>query len=319
MRMRQYLAKRLLLLVPTLLGVTIIAFGIMHLVPGGIADTLQALSEGALTKEDVQALRQKLGVDRPVYIQYLSWLGKFVRGNFGVLLLSRESVFDVVRQKVPLTFQLATLAMLISLAIGVPSGILSALNRDTKIDYAFRFVSAIGMAIPHFWLGLLIILGLEVFFHYGIELVFTNVWEDPRKGLSILIWPALALGTSSATTIGRMLRSTMLEVLGEDYIRTARAKGLKEWLVIWRHALKNALIPVVTIAGIQLAHLLGGSVVTETVFGLPGLGRAVVNAVGQREYSLVQAVILLAGVYVVALNLLVDLSYAYLDPRIRYG
>ena len=316
--MRAYLIKRLLMMIPTLFGVTVIAFGIMHLIPGGAVENLQALSEGSLTEEDVRAIVERYGFDRPIHVQYLTWLGNFVRGDFGVSFMGRESVWEVVVRKIPVTLQLATLAMLIALVVAIPSGILSALYHDTKIDYAFRVVTAIGIAIPNFLLALLIMLALEFFFEYGVELSFVNLWDDPLKGLSILIWPAIALGTAAAATIGRMLRSTMLEVLGEDYIRTAWSKGLAPWTVMSRHALKNALIPVVTLGGMSFALLLGGSIVTETVFALPGLGRAVSDAVAQREYSLVQATVLLAGVYVVVINFVVDVSYAYLDPRIRY-
>ncbi len=305
------------MIVPTLFGVTVIAFGIMHLIPGGAVENLQALSEGSLTEEDVRAIVARYGLDRPIHVQYLSWLGNFVRGDFGFSFMGRESVREIVARKIPVTFQLATFAMLIALIVAIPSGILSALYHDTKIDYTFRVVTAIGMAIPNFLLALLIMLALEFFFDYGVELSFVNVWDDPLKALSILIWPAIALGTAAAATIGRMLRSTMLEVLGEDYIRTAWSKGLPPWTVTSRHALKNALIPVVTLGGISFALLLGGSIVTETVFALPGLGRAVSDAVAQREYSLVQATVLLAGTYVVLLNFVVDVSYAYLDPRIR--
>lgn len=301
----------------TLFVVTLVAFGFMRLIPGGVVESLLAMSEGSLTQEDIRSIIERYGFDKPVHVQYLSWLGNLFRGDFGVSFLGRESVSEIVIKKVPVTFQLAALSMVIALAVGIPSGILSALWRDTAVDYVFRVVTAIGLAIPNFLLAILIMLALEFFFSYGIELSFVNLWEQPVKSLSILIWPAIALGTAAAATIGRMLRSTMLEVLGEDYIRTARAKGLPEFVVTSRHALKNALIPVVTVSGMTFALLLGGSIVTETVFALPGLGRAVAQAVAQREYALVQATILLAGAWVVVLNFLVDVSYAYLDPKIR--
>lgn len=318
--MKEYAARRLLLFIPTLLAVSIMAFLLLRAMPGDVALAMLvgAGGEGPATPENLAIIRHKLGLDQPLYIQYLQWLGGFLRGDLGYSLFMDEPIADILLRKYPVTLELSVLSMVMAMAIAVPAGIVSALKQDTWLDYVVRVFAIGGLAIPPFWLGILIILFLVAMFGWLPSLSYVSFWKDPATNLTMFIWPAFSLAYRVLGLVARLTRSMMLEVLREDYIRTAWSKGLRERTVIYRHALKNAMLPVVTTAGWQFGILLGGAVVTEVVFSLPGMGRALVDSIFHRDYPMVQAAImLLAGTFLV-INLAVDLSYAWLDPRIRY-
>ncbi|GAA2858072.1 ABC transporter permease [Aminobacter niigataensis] len=270
------------------------------------------------SREAIEALRVQLGLDVPLWQQYFSWIGGLLQLDAGNSLWSGRPVFDEILQRLPLTIELALLALVISLTVAVPLGILSALKQDTWIDYVFRGVSIGGLALPSFWLGTLVILGLTVWFNWTPPLGYVSFTQDPWINLQQLFWPALVIGYSNAAIISRMTRSAMLEVLREDYVRTAWAKGLNLRSILTVHALRNALLPVITLAAIELGNLLSGTVVMETIFTLPGIGRYLVDAIFHRDYPVVQTIIVLMGILFVVLNLLTDLLYGVLDPRIRY-
>ncbi|MDO8751885.1 MAG: ABC transporter permease [Dehalococcoidia bacterium] len=317
--MRQYVVRRLLLLVPTTLLLSLLIFGLLRVVPGDAAALLLSDEGSRVNPEVLQALRHRMGLDRPLHVQYVSWLWDMVRGNFGEALVSRESIRDQILQRLPITLQVAVMAQLIGLFIGVPVGILSAVNQKTWLDYALRVFSIFFLAAPSFWLGLLIILTGALWFNYSPPIGYNLIWEKPVENLLQLMWPSLILASHGLATTARMTRSTMLEVMGEDYIRTARAKGLRESIVIVRHALKNALIPVVTLTGLSFAGLLGGTVVLESIFGIPGVGAWLVGSIQIRDYNVVQSVVVVLAVIFMLINLAVDLVYGWLDPRISYS
>lgn len=319
--MQTYVIRRLLILVPVLLGISIVVFVIMRLLPGDVAAMILSGPDGesSASPEALQTLRRNLGLDQPLHMQYLNWITGLVRLDAGQSLWSQRPVFQEVGERLPLTIELAVLALAISLTIALPLGILSALKQDTWIDYVFRVVSIGGLALPSFWIGTLTILALSLWFSYTPPLGYVRPTQDLWKNLQQLIWPALVIGYNNAAIVSRMTRSTMLEVLRDDYVRTARAKGLDMRTILVRHAFRNAVLPVMTIAAIQLGHLLGGAVLMETIFTLPGIGRFLIDAIFRRDYPVVQTIIVLMGVLFVSLNLLVDLLYGALDPRIRYS
>lgn len=317
--MAAYLIRRLMAAIVVLFGVSLIVFMLVHSLPG---DTLIAkLGEtGRLKPEQIEQARRDLGIDRPLPVQYLSWLGGVLRGDLGdSLIWDGQSVAGNIADALPISFELAVIASLVALVIAIPLGVLSAVKQDTVIDQAIRLVTITGLAVPSFWLGTVVIIYLGIWFSYLPPLQYTPIWEDPSANLQQFYIPGLLLGYNLSATLTRMTRSTVLEVLRHDYVRTARAKGLMHRTVLARHVLKNALIPVVTIFGNQFAFLLGGTVIMEVLFALPGLGRQTLDAVLQRDYTQIQGNALLFGTFVVVTNILVDLSYAYLDPRIRYG
>jgi peptide/nickel transport system permease protein len=315
--MRQYLLKRLLLTVVVALGATMVIFVALRVLPGDVALAILG-QEGSADREALEAIRRSLGLDRPLYQQYLAWLGDLLRLEGGESLWRGVPVRELVGPKLAVTFELALLSLVASVALGLLSGGLSALHRNTWLDYLFRLFTLAGLALPGFWVGILVVLGLVLYFNYFPFPYYKPFTEDPLGNLQQFLFPALVLGWRMAAVTGRMVRSSLLEVLREDYIRTARAKGLGEWGVVFGHALKNAALPVVTVVGFQTAHLLGGVVVIEEVFNLPGLGRELVEALRARDYPVVQFLVLLfAGVTMLA-NLAVDLFYSWLDPRIRY-
>ena len=315
--MQRYVFRRLLLMVPTLVGVAVLTFVIMRLVPGDIIALRYA---GApVPQEIIDQERRALGLDKPIHEQFLEWMGDLARFDLGTSLWTGQPVVDEVMLRVGLTFELAVLAALLGIALAIPLGVVAAVKQDTWIDYAIRVFSIGGIAMPSFWIGILVILVLLTTFQWSPPLTFTPLFEDPIANLSQLIWPALTVGYRYSAVAMRMTRSAVLEVLREDYVRTARAKGVAETRVIVGHALRNSLLPVVTVISLEFAFLIGGLVVTEQVFNLNGLGRLLVLAVEQRDYTLVQAlVVLMAGVFVVV-NFLVDMLYVALDPRIRYS
>ena len=317
--MRTYILKRLLLIIPTLLGVAVIVFLIMRVIPGDVALMILGGDDGGqINQQQVNALRQQLGLDQPLIVQFATWLWGVVRFDFGNSLWTGQPIVHELAIRLPLSLQLALMATFVSVLIAIPLGTLAAVRQDTWIDYVVRVVSIGGLAIPSFWIGILCILFLVIYFGWGPPLEFTPPWVDPWVNLQMMIWPVVTVGYRYAAVTTRMTRSTVLEVLREDYIRTAWAKGLREGVVVLRHALKNSMLPVITLIGTEFAFLIGGLVVTETVFTLNGIGRFVVEAVAHRDYPVVQALVFLIAFSFVMVNLLVDLTYAWFDPRIRY-
>ncbi len=317
--MRTYLAKRLLLIVPTLFGVAAVVFLIMRVIPGDV--TLLILGgdqTGRIDPKQLAAMRHQLGLDQPLVVQFGTWLWGVVRLDFGTSLWTGQPVIEEVLIRLPLSLEVAILATIVSVLLAIPLGMLAAVRQDTWVDYVIRVVSIGGQAIPSFWVGILVILFLVIYFGWGPPLEFTPPWVDPWANFQQLVWPVITIGYRYAAVTTRMTRSTVLEVLREDYIRTAWAKGLRERAVVIRHALKNAMLPVITLVGTEFAFLIGGLVVTETVFTLNGVGRFVVDAVAHRDYPVVQALVFLIALCFVIVNLLIDLTYAWLDPRIRY-
>jgi peptide/nickel transport system permease protein len=311
----QVVVRRLLATIPVLLLVTAGVFTLLHLTPGDPIDAMMAESVDAQVKE---TLRRELGLDRPIAVQYVTWMGRVLRGDLGRSIRNGEPVLENVSRRIRPSLQLAALAMAVSLLLATPLGILSAARRNTSVDRVGTTFALFGICMPNFLLALLLI------FLFGVKLRWLPIsgyldpLEDGWPGLRSLILPALTLGLALAAVVTRTLRSSMLDALGEDYVRTARAKGLSEWSVIRGHVLKNALIPVVTVLGLQLGTLIGGAVITEYVFALPGVGRLVVDAVFARDYPLVQGVVLLIAIGFILSNLAVDLLYGWIDPRIRY-
>ena len=306
-------------MLPTLLGVAILTFVVMRLVPGDIVELRYAGSGGAVAPEVIQNERHALGLDKPILAQFADWMGAVVRLDFGKSLWTDHPVMDEVRIRFGLSIELAILATLLAIALAIPLGVLAAVRQDTWVDYAIRIFSIGGLAMPSFWIGILMILVLLTLFHWAPPLFFTPLWEDPVANLAQLIWPAIAVGYRYSAVAMRMTRSSVLEVLGEDYIRTARAKGVSEQLVVVKHALRNSLLPVITVISLEFAFLIGGLVVTEQVFNLNGLGKLLVDAVAHRDYTLIQALVLLMAAIFVFINFVVDMLYVVFDPRVRYS
>ena len=317
--MRTYLTKRLLLIIPTLFGVAAVVFVIMRVIPGDV--TLLILGgdqTGRIDPQQLAAMRHQLGLDQPIAVQFGQWLWDVLRLDFGKSLWTGQPVIEEVLIRLPLSLEVAILATIVSVLLAIPLGMLAAVRQDTWVDYVIRVGSIGGQAIPSFWVGILVILFLVIYFGWGPPLEFTPPWVDPWANFQQLVWPVLTVGYRYAAVTTRMTRSTVLEVLREDYIRTAWAKGLRQRAVVIRHALKNAMLPVITLVGTEFAFLIGGLVVTETVFTLNGVGRFVVDAVAHRDYPVVQALVFLIALCFVVVNLLIDLTYAWFDPRIRY-
>ncbi len=318
--MFRYLLRRLIASVPTLIGVSILIFLAIRLVPGDAITATLGTEAGMLSPEQRASLRSYYGLDRPIVEQYVYWIGEALHGNLGLSIRQGKAVTDLIVDRFPLTLELAVMAVAIALVVGIPLGLLSAIRHNTLIDLIARLFALIGLSMPSFLVGTLIIFILSTMFHVlpnsGNYVSFT---EDPSRNLQQLFFPAVTLGFAFSASVMRMTRSSMLEVLSEDYIRTARSKGLHESHVITRHALKNALIPVVTLIGIEMGYLLGGTFIVEQLFALPGLGRLLVNAIAQREYALVQGVVLFIALNFVIINLVVDVIYSVIDPRISYG
>lgn len=320
--MRKYAARRLALGIPTVLGAALVIFAIMRIAPGDVATMIAiggAEGEEEKSVEKVNLIREKLGLNEPLHMQFVNWMWDLAHWDLGQSLWTRQPVKELLVRRYPLTLQLSAMALLLSWLIAIPIGILSAVKQDTPLDYIPRFISIIGLAIPNFWLGILTMTYLAAVLGWVPALTYSVPWRDPLENFSQLMLPALVLGTALAALQTRMTRATMLEVLREDYIRTANAKGLGSRAVLWRHALKNAAIPVITISGAQLGGLISGSLVTEVVFNLPGLGSATVDAVRLRDYPVIQTLVLFITVAHIMVNLGVDLLYGFLDPRIRYA
>jgi len=318
--MLRFILHRILLMIPTLLGVAILVFFMLRLMPGDpVATMLLGDAGGAnISKEVIEAERARLGLDQPLYVQFFKWFWGVLQGDFGFSMWTGKSVAYEIGIRLELSLQVAIMATVLAVLLALPLGTLSAIFKDTWIDQGIRMFSIAGLAVPSFWLGMIIILLLLSYFSWIPPLTFTSLWVDPWTNLSQLIWPALAVGYRYSAVSTRMMRSSILEVLQEDYIRTARAKGVVERLVVARHAMRNALLPVVTVIGLEFAFLIGGLVVTEQVFNLNGIGRLFVQAVARSDFTMIQALVLLVSVFFVLVNFVMDLMYAFLDPRIRY-
>jgi peptide/nickel transport system permease protein len=316
--MLHYVIKRVLLMIPTLLGVAVVIFVLMRMLPGDIVEVRLASEGGYVSAETIAGERARLGLDRPVWRQFVEWMWALLHGDLGESMWTGRPITYELGIRFQLSLQVALMSTLIAVILAVPLGTLAALKQDTWVDYAVRAFSIAGLATPSFWLGIVMILGFLIVFRWVPPMVYTPIWEDPWRNLSQLIWPALATGYRYSAVAARMTRSAMLEVLREDYVRTARAKGLWQRLILRRHALKNAMLPVLTVVGLEFAFLLGGLVVTEQVFNLNGLGKLFVDAVTHYDYTLVQALVLVVASVFVISNFVVDVLYAWLDPRIRY-
>jgi peptide/nickel transport system permease protein len=315
--MYKYVIRRLLLAIPVLVLSSLIVFGLMRVMPGDALTALMAESGNVSTRE-LQKLRKELGLDRPYHEQYLIWAWQMISLNPGYSIFTNEPIPVALKKSIPVTIELALLAMALGLVIAIPVGVLSATRQDRLADYAGRLLAISGLSLPDFWLGTLVITFAAIWFAWIPPLGYASFWEAPWKNLQQFLLPAAVLGFRLSAATMRMTRSTLLEVLREDYVRTAWAKGLGERMIVYKHALKNALIPVITIVGGQLGTLLAGTVIVETIFALPGMGRLTVEAILFRDYPVVQTNVMLVAGTLVALNLLVDLAYAWLDPRIHY-
>ena len=316
--MRGYLTKRLLIAVVTLIGMSMVIFVLMRLTPGNIADIIFE-SAGYVDPADKKQLEKELGIDQPLAMQYTNWVGELAQGSLGKSYRYERPAWDIIKPRLPVTLELATLAMIFSILFGIPFGVISAIRQDKPIDYFLRIISLAGLSMPSFWLGMVVILLLVRSLGWIPSVTYVSPFDDLRANLAQFLFPAIAVGYRSSAIIMRITRSAMLEVLREDYIRTAWAKGSRESSVVWRHALKNASLPVITLLGIEFAFLIGGLVVTETVFNLPGVARYLVEAIQGRDYPVVQNLVMFIAIIVVFANLTVDLLYAWVDPRIKYG
>jgi len=315
--MSKYILRRLVQLIPTLLGISILVFGLMRLLPGDVVRVLVG-PELNISAEQRATLERMLGLDAPLHLQYLRWLGAVLQGDFGLSLRSSQPVLTIIGQRFPITLELSLLALLVSWLIAVPLGIWAAVRRRGLAEFTAQVVGLVGLSVPNFWLATMLLLGTSLWLRWQPSPLWVSIFKDPATNLQMMILPVISLSAALVAAIMRMVRSAMLEVLGQDYIRTAQAKGLGAKLILWRHALKNAFIPVITVMGVQLGLLLGGAVVIEQIYGLPGIGWMILNGIYQRDYTLVQGGVLFIAVVFVLLNLVVDLLYAYIDPRIRY-
>jgi peptide/nickel transport system permease protein len=319
--MGKYAIRRALLFIPTLLVATILVFTLFWIVPGDPALTILAGGEGdsgSVSVEQLHQLRQTLGLDRPIHVQYASWLTNALRGDLGTSLWYKTPVWHQLKDRFLVTMELAVMAIVLAICAAVPLGVISAVKQDTGLDYLSRIFSSIGIALPTFWFGILIVYAFATFFEWLPPLGYATLWDDPLLNLQQLILPALTLAFNDLAFTARVTRSSMLEVMREDYLRTARAKGLVELRVIGRHALKNALLPVLTVSGYQFARLLGGVIIVESIFVVPGMGTLLIDSIIHRDFIVLQAIVLLIAAVVLILNLMVDLSYGVLDPRVRY-
>ena len=318
--MQQYIARRFLLFIPTAVLVTLLVFFFMRIIPGDAAILILAgaSGEGTYTEEDLANLRHELGTDKPTHVQYGLWMWDLLRGDLGTSLFYGTSIKDELKDRFPLTMELAILGMVFSFLIAVPLGILSALKQDTMPDHTARLICFGGIAIPNFVIGLVTVYLLVKFFNWFPPLDYVPPWEDLSTNLQQLVFPAITQGLFLLAFLSRVTRSSMLEVMREDYIRTARSKGLRERRILFLHALQNAFLPILTVTGWGFGIAVSGSVIMERIFVLPGMGRMMIDAIGQRDYTVIQAVVLIVAVMVLVLNLVTDLLYAWLDPRIRF-
>ena len=320
--MQQYIVRRLMLGALTGLLVSVLIFAILRIAPGDVAMMIALEMTGGeedlVTEEQLEKIREDIGLNHPLHVQYFRWIGGWVTMNWGESMFSSEGIWENFTGKLPVTLQLVVMAQTIAICIGIPAGILMALKQDTWVDYTVRIVSLAGLSMPTFWTATLLLVGGMYLLEWSPSIGYIPILEDPVGNMTQFIWPALTLGYVSSATKARMMRSTMLEVLRQDYIRTAHAKGLSQRVVTIRHALKNAFIPVITVIGLTFAVTMGGSVIIERIFVLDGIGNMLVEGMNQRDYPVVQSLVLMFSLWVVMVNLLVDLSYGWLDPRVRY-
>jgi peptide/nickel transport system permease protein len=315
----KYIATRLILTLPTLLLLSILVFGAIRLIPGDVCQLIlqSGGTQQAIDQETCRNINAALGIDRPVTTQYFSWLGNVLAGDLGKSLFNKRDVWHDIQLRMAVTLELALLGASFSLLVGVPMGVASALKQNKFLDYALRFIAVGWLSVPSFWVGTLLVTFPAVWWNYAPPVGYTNIWDDPTRNLQQMYLPTLAIGLGISAAMARLTRSSMLEVLREDYVRTARAKGLANRAVIYRHALRNALMPVVTLFGFQTALLLSGAVIIELIFGLPGIGSFLLDSVQLKDYPAIQGAVLFFAVVVVFANLAVDLSYGFLDPRVR--
>ena len=316
--MKTYLAQRLGIAALTLFGMSLVIFVLLRLAPGDIVDILFSAG-GYVNASERAAIEKELGIDRPIWIQYLEWIRHMATGDLGKSYRYDLPAWEIIRPLLPITLELATLSMIVAVLLGVPTGVISAVRQDTALDYVLRVISLAGLSMPSFWLGMVIILALVAWVGWIPPMTYVPARENFKLHVIQFALPAMAVGYRSSALIMRITRSALLEVMREDYIRTARAKGQGERTVIWSHALKNAILPVVTVIGIEFAFLIGGLVVTETVFNLPGIARFLVQAILWRDYPIVQSLVMFIAAVVILSNLAVDMLYGVLDPRVRYG
>ncbi|MBI5947853.1 MAG: ABC transporter permease [Chloroflexi bacterium] len=314
--MSQYIVKRALFALLVLLTISIVVFTAVRLIPGDVCAIVLATPD--VDEQQCQAIREELGLDKPVVTQYFVYMGNLARGDWGTTLISKRDVWGEIRTRIPLTIELTVLSTVFAIAIAIPVGVVSAIRQDGPLDYLLRFVTIGWLSIPSFWLGTMLIIFPAKWWGYSPPIGYVDFWHDPAKNLEQLYLPAFALGLALSASLARVTRSAMLEVLRQDYIRTARAKGLSGQVVVIRHALKNAMIPVITLFGLQVGVLFGGTVVLENIFSLPGLGNLTLGAALIKDYPQVQGLVLFFAAILVLNNLVVDLSYAWFDPRIRY-
>jgi peptide/nickel transport system permease protein len=315
---RRYAIKRVLMMFPTLFGVALFIFVLIRLLPGDVVQLRLAGEGGFVSADTIQKERARLGLDQPVWLQFGDWVWGLAHLDLGRSMWTGRPVTYEIAIRFQLSLQVAIMATMVAVTLAIPLGTMAALWQDTWVDYAVRMFSIAGLATPSFWLGIVMLLLFLILFRWTPPMVYTPIWVDPWANLSQLIWPALATGYRYSAVATRMMRSAILEVLREDYIRTARAKGLWERLILTRHALKNAMLPVITVIGLEFAFLIGGLVVTEQVFNLNGVGKLFVDAVTHYDYTLVQGLVMLVAFVFIFSNVVVDLLYAWLDPRIRY-
>jgi peptide/nickel transport system permease protein len=313
-----YAVRRLLLTIPTVLLIVTLIFVLVRVVPGDLALMYMGPEARSPSEEQLKTIRRQLGIDKPLYLQYGEFIGGLLWLDPGKSMWTQRPVRDEILLRLPLTMELAVAAMMVAIILALPFGALAGIYQDTWIDYVIRVVSIGGVTIPSFWIGILVLLFLASFFAWSPPMEFSIPWKDPWANMEQMVWPVAAIGYRSMAVLTRMMRSSVLEVIREDYIRTAWAKGLSAWRVIIRHAARNALLPVMTIAGLELAFLLSGTLTTEVVFNLNGLGRFLVDAVEQRDYTVIQTLVALAAIIFTCVNLLIDLLYAVVDPRITY-
>jgi peptide/nickel transport system permease protein len=316
--MWRYIVKRLLLIIPTLFGVATLIFLLLRVLPGDIVELKYSGTGAFAPPQAIARERAQLGLDQPLWKQFVTWIWGIPRFDFGTSMWTGRPVAQEIAIRLELSIELALLATVVAILISVPLGCLAAVKQDTWIDYAVRVFSIAGLAVPSFWLGIVIILAFVIYFRWLPPLTFTPIWVDPVANIMQLLWPALAVGYRYSAVATRMTRSAVLDVLREDYIRTARAKGLWERAVLIRHGLKNALLPVITVIGLEFAFLVGGLVVTEQVFNLNGIGKLLVESISQRDYTMVQGVVLLTSLIFILVNFVVDMINAVIDPRIRF-
>lgn len=306
--------KKILTAIPVLLVVSIVLFLLLNVMPGDAADSMSTMDA---TAEEVEALRKSLGLNDPMYIQYLRWLKNVLKGDFGISFLNGASVTEKIVTRLPVTLELTLLAMLIAVAIALPMGVLSATHRNSTIDAIASFISMIGVAVPHFWLAMMLIIIFSVNLHWLPASGFTPISQGLGKNLIKMIMPAFSVGLGFAATVMRQTRSNMIDVLGTDYISTAKAKGMSKSVVVWKHGVRNALIPVITVIGMQTGRLFGGAIVVETLFGLPGIGTAIVQSIFSRDYQMTMGCVMMVAVIIILINTIVDILYVIIDPRVR--